>query len=113
MEISERLLSVADAADFLRVHPNTIRAWVRSGRIPGAKIGRCWRFIEADLVTATRERYSAAARMQPSAFQEEAIWHSGTVQEHTTSRSQHLTERSLDALLERPTGSRPKNTTTS
>ncbi|TGX44716.1 DNA-binding protein [Sphingomonas naasensis] len=112
-EMGERLLSVEDAAAFLKVHANTVRAWVRSGRIPGAKIGRGWRFIEADLVAVTREGYSAPARMQPSAFHEEAIWHSGTVQESITSSSQHRTERALDVLLERPTGRRPRNITTS
>ncbi|TPG21751.1 DNA-binding protein [Sphingomonas koreensis] len=107
------LLSVDEAAAVLKVHPNTVRAWVRAGRIPGAKIGRGWRFIEADLVAATRQRYSAPARMQLSAFQEEALWHSGNVQTSTTSISQHRTERALDALLERPTGKRPRNITTS
>ena len=83
-DVGEQLLSVAEAAAFLKVHANTVRAWVRSGRIPGAKIGREWRFIEADLVTATREHYPASARMQPSALQEEALWHSGSVQEPMT-----------------------------
>ncbi|OYY90780.1 MAG: hypothetical protein B7Y45_06230 [Sphingomonas sp. 28-66-16] len=110
--MTDQLLSVDDAAAFLKVHPNTVRSWVRDGRIPGAKIGRGWRFVEADLVAVTRQGYSVPARMQPSAFQEEAIWHSGNVQESITSSSQRQTERSLDALLERPTGKRPRNITT-
>jgi excisionase family DNA binding protein len=108
------LLNVRQAAALLGVHPNSVRAYAKSGEIPAAKIGRSWRFVEADLVGWIRERYPAPARMQPSADHEEAAaWHSGTVQEHTTSSSQHLTERSLDALLERPTGGRPRNITTS
>jgi len=111
--MTETLLSTEEAAAFLKVHPNTIRSWAKSGRIPGSKIGRDWRFIEADLLAAARQAYFGTARMQPSAFAKEALWHSGNVQEFTTSSSQRQTERSLDALLERPTGRRPKNITTS
>jgi excisionase family DNA binding protein len=105
-------LSLAGAAALLKVHPNTVRARVREGRMPGAKVGRDWRFLEADLVAWMRLQYSDSARMQLSADQKEALWHSGNVQEFTTSSSQHLTERSLDALLERPTGKRPRRRTT-
>ncbi|WP_164975643.1 helix-turn-helix domain-containing protein [Sphingobium fluviale] len=107
------MLTLKDAADLLCVHPNTLRRWIKIGRVPAVRLGRHWRFIEADLVAAARESYSARARMQLSADIKEALWHSGNVQEHITSNSQHMTERSLDALLERPTGKRPKNITTS
>lgn len=38
-----------ELAAHLRVHPKSIRLWLRSGRIKGAKIGRLWR-IEASEV---------------------------------------------------------------
>ncbi|WP_174280080.1 helix-turn-helix domain-containing protein, partial [Sphingomonas bacterium] len=79
------ILNVADAAAFLGVHPNSIRSYAKAGTIPAVKLGRGWRFIQDDLVAWMRERYRNHARMQPSADQEEAIWHSGTVQEHITS----------------------------
>ena len=72
-QAGQKLLCTAEAASFLKVHPNTVRAWANSGRIPGSKIGRDWRFIEADLVAATRQAYFRTARMQPSAFPKEAI----------------------------------------
>ena len=107
------MLSLREAAVFLGVHPNTVRSQVTHGLLPGAKVGRDWRFLESDLVAWIRSRYPEAARVQLSALEREAIWHSGNVQEFTTSSSQALTERSLDALLERPTGGRRRSTTTS
>ncbi|MBT0667291.1 helix-turn-helix domain-containing protein [Novosphingobium profundi] len=107
------LLNLKQAADFIGVHPNTLRSYVREGIIRGAKLGRDWRFQQADLVADVQARYSAPARMRLSADRKEAQWHSGSVQTYTTSNSQHRTERSLDILLERPTGKRPRNTTTS
>ena len=106
------MLSLRAAAVLLGIHPNTVRSQVRRGLLPGAKVGRDWRFLKPDLVAWVRARYPEAARMQPGALEREAIWHSGNVQEFTTSSSRHLTERSLDELLERPTGRRPRNITT-
>ena len=103
-EEAERVLTIREAAALLKVHPNTIRNLLAEGRIPVARVGRQWRFLEGELVAWIRSGYSAPARMQSGAQRKEALWHSGNVQENTTSSSQHLTERSLDALLERPTG---------
>ncbi|WP_443971472.1 helix-turn-helix domain-containing protein [Sphingobium sp. CR28] len=100
----QRVLTIREAAHLLKVHPNTLRNLLAEGSIPAARIGRQWRFLEGELVAWIRSGYSAPARMQSSAPTKEALWHSGNVQENTTSSSQHLTERSLDALLERPTG---------
>jgi excisionase family DNA binding protein len=104
-------LTLRGAAALLKVHPNTVRVLAVRGLLPAAKVGRDWRFVEADLVAWIRSSYSRRARMQPGALEREAIWHSGNVQEFTTSSSRHLTERSLDELLERPTGRRPRNIT--
>ncbi|RYD66600.1 MAG: DNA-binding protein [Sphingomonadales bacterium] len=109
-----RLLTLKEAAAFLKVHPNTMRSYANSGAVPATKFGREWRFLDEDLVAAIRAGYPGRVRMQLSADDKEAErWHSGTVQAFTTSSSQHLTERELDDLLARPTGRRPRNITTS
>src|SRR6476620_2793087 len=94
------LLTLRGAAILLGLHPNTVRSQVRRGIIPGTKIGRSWRFLETDLVAWIRARYPEAARVQLSALEREAIWHSTDVQASITSNSQARTEASLDALLE-------------
>src|SRR3546814_13754058 len=86
---------------------------IKAGTIPAARVGRQWRFVEAELVAWIRSGYPDAARTQPGASRKEAIWHSGNVHRNTMSSSQHRTERELDALLERPTGGRPRNNTRS
>lgn len=106
------VLTLRGAAALLDLHPNTLRAQALRGLIPAAKVGRDWRFLKSDLVAWIRSRYPDRARVQLSADRKEALLHSGNVQEFTTSSSRALTERSLDALLERPTGERPRNTTT-
>ena len=37
---AERLLTLAEVADLLRVSPHTIRAWVRKGRLQPVRICR-------------------------------------------------------------------------
>jgi excisionase family DNA binding protein len=43
------LLTTADAARVLRVHPWTVRQAIRSGELPSVRIGRCLRIKAADL----------------------------------------------------------------
>ena len=39
-------LTLQEAARFLKIHPVTLQDKARSGEIPGAKIGKCWVFVE-------------------------------------------------------------------
>lgn len=47
---------IDEAAKILRVHRNTALELAEKGEIPGAKIGRAWVFIVADLTDWLRER---------------------------------------------------------
>jgi len=38
------IMSVEEAAHFLRIHPETLREKARRGKIPALKVGRAWRF---------------------------------------------------------------------
>lgn len=44
MQTLEReILTPEQVADYLQVQPRTVLEWLRTGRLPGAKIGRLWR----------------------------------------------------------------------
>jgi len=45
----DQYLSVQKAAEFAEVHPDTIRAWVKEGRISGARAGRELRVLRSAL----------------------------------------------------------------
>lgn len=47
--IGERLLTIREAAEVLRLHPRTVREYVRRGELEGRLIGRRWRFRRKDL----------------------------------------------------------------
>jgi excisionase family DNA binding protein len=54
-----RLLTVAEVAERLRTHPETVRRWMRDGRLRGIRLGGPklgWRVAEAEL-----ERFLADA----------------------------------------------------
>lgn len=42
-------LNLQEAAAFLKMHPEELRRRAKSGRIPAAKAGRSWVFIDIDL----------------------------------------------------------------
>ena len=52
-----KTLTLNQAADFLNIHPQTLRNRALTGELPGAKVGKSWVFIEEDLAAAIRSRY--------------------------------------------------------
>jgi excisionase family DNA binding protein len=51
-------LDVVPAAKLLGIHPETLKKQAASGEVPGAKCGRKWVFIEADLLSHIRAKYA-------------------------------------------------------
>jgi excisionase family DNA binding protein len=47
--IGDKLLTLRDAAEILKLTPRTVREYVRRGEIAGRIIGGRWRFRRADL----------------------------------------------------------------
>lgn len=91
-------LDLAAAAAFLGIHPDTLAERARAGIIPGAKIGRAWRFLAADLAAYFRAQYrcpSTSAPIPPSGISTCAI----------------LAADALDALLA-PSSAKPRNANT-
>src|ERR1700719_1662261 len=50
-------LDLHAAAAFLHIHPVTLQEKARAREIPGAKIGKCWGFVDDDLVGNIRVQY--------------------------------------------------------
>ncbi|NYF91359.1 helix-turn-helix domain-containing protein [Tunturiibacter empetritectus] len=48
-EIFEPLLDSQQAAELMRVHPETVKRRARRGEIPGLKFGKLWRFRASGL----------------------------------------------------------------
>ena len=49
MEQQTRLLTADEAAEYLGLHPETVRKMARQQRLPRVKVGRFWRFRPIDL----------------------------------------------------------------
>ena len=47
--IGDKLLTIREAAEVLRLHPRTVREYVRRGELEGRVIGGRWRFRRKDL----------------------------------------------------------------
>jgi hypothetical protein len=54
-ESAQITLGVQGAAKFLRMSEDTLMRKARAGFIPGAKIGREWVFLQADLIDLIRK----------------------------------------------------------
>lgn len=76
MANENRTFDLKAAAAFLCMSPSSLRAKAKEGRIPGAKVGKRWVFLEADLVAHLRAQYASSRRaVQVSSSQETETWH--------------------------------------
>jgi hypothetical protein len=60
-----KTLNLREAAAFLHMHPEEVRTRTKRGIIPGAKIGRCWVFIDTDLAEFIRSQYPVRRQALP------------------------------------------------
>jgi len=70
-----KTFNLAEAAQFLRIHPDTLQRRAAAGEIPGAKPGKCWVFVDVDLVEWLRTSYkttTALPRVESPPFAESA-----------------------------------------
>ena len=51
------VLTLEQAAKLLHLHPVTLQRKARRGEVPAVKPGRCWVFLEIDLVEFLRAQY--------------------------------------------------------
>jgi excisionase family DNA binding protein len=63
----DRLLTVGEVATYFRVDPESVRRWLREGKLLGINLGRGpgWRIRVADLHTFVTERRSDSAENLP------------------------------------------------
>ena len=47
--MEEKLYTVNEVAEILKIDPHTIRQWLKEGTINGIRLGRYWRIRERDL----------------------------------------------------------------
>jgi excisionase family DNA binding protein len=92
------LLTLDEAAIYLRVHRRTMGRLLREGRVPGTKIGRQWRIRRTDLdaLMATTSRGSSP-NGTPNGTEESGS--SRAQHEARTARALPLTCASLASLI--------------
>ena len=105
-------LTLQQAAALLKIHRVTLLEKARAGDIPGAKIGKCWVFVDVDLVEHIRSQYPR--RVLQSERKELEPCHSTGAPIHRIGGSRSATaEEQYSAALGLKTKPKPRSTTTS
>jgi excisionase family DNA binding protein len=60
-------LTVQQVSDELKIHPATVRGWVKSGRLAAVRAGRTWRVRRSEVDRALLSDSSPAYRQQEAA----------------------------------------------
>ena len=108
-----KTLTLNEAAQFLKMHPEEVRRRAKAGIIPGAKSGKCWVFVEDDLVAYLRSLYATTRQALQVGHGEKQLCHSVNVVRRGGLVSPHQTASELDALLQLKIKPRRKNSTIS
>lgn len=66
-EREDRLLTVAEVAEYFRVEPESVRRWLREGKLLGINLGRGpgWRIRLGDLEAFIAERHTKPGEAPP------------------------------------------------
>ncbi len=106
-------LNLEQAAQFLKLHPEELRRRAKAGRVPAAKVGKCWVFIEVDLADYLRSLYASPWQALRVTFGKKVLTcHSKNAVTHGTLISLRHPASALDALLALPTKNKRRNCTT-
>jgi len=108
-----RTYDLHEAAQFLRMSPTVLREKARRALVKAAKPGKCWVFLEEDLVAYLNRLY-ALSRQAPlsGSSLEESEWGYTDAAMSGGSTSPRQTASEYADLLGLPTGSRRRSITT-
>ena len=105
-----RTFDLQQAADFLQISKEELRRRAKRGAVQGAKPGKCWAFLEEDLVAYFRSLYPENRQAAPS-MQKEAKCSTNVVKLGGLT-SLRPTGSALDARLTQMIKSKRKSFTT-
>jgi excisionase family DNA binding protein len=100
------ILTREEAAAFLKIHPSTLQKMAIAKKIPGAKVGREWRFVEDDLIEWVRNRYDIP---REGRVEDICSINAGTSGGYVTPAQM---EKKYAEVLELPIKPKPRNGTT-
>lgn len=103
-------MTLEQAAAFLGIHPVTLQQRAKAGMVPGAKVGKEWRFLDVDLVAYLRAQYPSS-QLQPHP-QCHAVFIAGKAARRGTSFCT-TTDSEFEKALGLPIANRPSSITTS
>jgi hypothetical protein len=98
-----KTFDLVEAAGFVKMHPQTLEAKARAGEAPGAKMGKCWVFIDEDLAAWIRASYKNGETKCRSANVKEVV---------SGSANGRSAEKQLESLLAQRIKPPRRNTTT-
>jgi excisionase family DNA binding protein len=109
---SIKTLTLQEAAELLKMHPEELRRRARAGKVPAAKPGKQWVFIEEDLQNYLRSLYASQRQALQGEHGSNNTWHFLNAVAPGGSISPARAARELESLLAPKTSRKPRNFTT-
>lgn len=84
-----KTLDLLEAAEFLKMHPQTLRRRAAAREIPSAKPGKHWVFIDSDLAEWLRSQYNTERKQVKQCSTNVQIVQSGGADSHRPAGSKY------------------------
>ncbi|VVD26558.1 DNA binding protein, excisionase family [Paraburkholderia dioscoreae] len=108
-----RTLTLGEAADMLKMHPEGLRRRAKSGLVPAAKPGKQWVFLQEDLQNYLRSLYASNRQALQGDHGSQKTWRFSDAVVPGGLISPARAARELESLLAPKTSRKPKSSTTS
>ena len=92
--LEDEMLTIEDLAAYLKLKPQTIYKWAQTGKIPGAKFGKEWRFRRSTIEQWIDDSFPPRFKTSPSKGEDhpEEAPRAGDENSHREARSTALAE---------------------
>jgi len=107
-----RTFTLKEAAQVLKMHPEELRRRAKSGKVPAAKPGKQWVFLEEDLQNYLRSLYASSRQALQGDHGSEQTWPFSNAVVPGGLISPARAARELASLLAPKTSRKPKSSTT-
>ena len=52
--MNDKVYTIGEVAEYYKLNPTTVWRWIRKGKLPAIRVGKCYRIKESDLEALER-----------------------------------------------------------
>lgn len=97
----DKILTLEEVAEYLRVSEKTVKEWVNKGELPGGKLGTSWRFRRGDIEEWVNKQLAPSLRPEtPKAYTIKALLKAENIYIYDCASKSEILNKLISAAVE-------------